>query len=244
MQHSQHSGGKRRRVSLSSHRTEIEQWVSQGRSDEWIGTALGTTPSSVQSFRSRNGIIRHRGGESHSTPSGESETQDKPVSVFEGVLDQGGEGYGLWLDPAVADDPLFREGFAGVSDVRVVLEPHRIILEPAVEADPGQSTHLSSFVGGTPAANAASGQPDIDTGAAWQAGHSAQAARSTGEPGIVKFFDADKGYGFIRRPDGVEIFFHRSELLNAEKLDSGEYVLYEPGSGSRGPVAQRVRAAG
>lgn len=238
----------RRRVSLSKHHSEIQGWVSQGYSDEWIAEVLGTSPSSVQSFRSRNKIGRQAGeasGEASDAATGETPPAGSGAaeSVFEGVLEQGEDGYGLWLDPAVADDPLFRERFAGVSDVRVVLEPDRIILEPAPEQDSGQSTDLSSIFGGTPAANAAAGQPEIDPGAAWQTGHSAQAADSTGsEPGRVKFFDTDKGYGFIIRPDGAEIFFHRSEIRDAEELGSGEYVLFESGSSPRGPTAQRVRA--
>ncbi|MDN5697490.1 MAG: hypothetical protein L0G70_05875, partial [Rubrobacter sp.] len=147
MSQSQHSDGKQRRVSLSKHHEEIKQWVEQGRSDEWIANALGTSSSSVQSFRSRSGIRRDNRGrpkesvtsDSDYTDDGSSASADNEASrsVFEGVLNQGEEGYGLWLDPAVADDSLFREGFAGVSDVRVMIEAGRIILEPAAEQSTG-----------------------------------------------------------------------------------------------------------
>ena len=50
--------GINQRVSLRKFIDDIHRWVEEGRSDEWIASALGTSPSSVQSFRSRNAIYR------------------------------------------------------------------------------------------------------------------------------------------------------------------------------------------
>ncbi len=47
-----------RRVALKPHAARIRRWVEEGRGDEWIAQELNTTPSSVQSFRSRNSIYR------------------------------------------------------------------------------------------------------------------------------------------------------------------------------------------
>ncbi len=47
-----------RRVALKPHAEKIRRWVEEGRDDEWIAQELNTTPSSVQSFRSRNSIYR------------------------------------------------------------------------------------------------------------------------------------------------------------------------------------------
>jgi hypothetical protein len=47
-----------RRVALKPHASKIRRWVEEGRSDDWIAQELNTTPSSVQSFRSRNSIYR------------------------------------------------------------------------------------------------------------------------------------------------------------------------------------------
>lgn len=47
-----------RRVALKPHSAKIRRWVDEGRSDVWISEELNTTPSSVQSFRSRNSIYR------------------------------------------------------------------------------------------------------------------------------------------------------------------------------------------
>ncbi len=47
-----------RRVALKPHAVKIRHWVDEGRGDDWIAQELNTTPSSVQSFRSRNSIYR------------------------------------------------------------------------------------------------------------------------------------------------------------------------------------------
>src|SRR5215212_4947780 len=52
--------GINQRVSLRRFVEDIRHWVEEGRSDDWIASALGTSPSSVQSFRSRHAIYRGR----------------------------------------------------------------------------------------------------------------------------------------------------------------------------------------
>lgn len=253
------SGTRQRRVSLSKHREQIEQWVAQERSDEWIANALGTSRSSVQSFRSRADIRRSRrgrpqknapakttsgGGKQADDDSSASDNDDGVSSVFEGVLDQGEEGYGLWLDPAVADDPAFRESFAGVSDIRVLIQPGRIVLEPASKPDTDRDAASDSpQTESAPADGDGSGPGTVDTTVPGPAS-SDSATAASGEPAQVKFFDANKGFGFLVRPDGEEIFFHRSEIENGVELEAGEFVVYEPGMSQRGPAAKRVRTVG
>lgn len=245
-QSSEKSNAKNKRVSLSKRRPEIEQWVSQGRSDEWIADALGTSRQSVQSFRSRHGILRRgRNPGTQDVPStaGDEPAIDEPTSVFEGVLDQGEEGYGLWLDPAVAEDPTFKESFAGVADIRVLIQRGRIILEPATDPDVNEGDAASEG----PKDGSASGNGrhgEMAEAATVEPGPSNFANTTSGEPGQVKFFDESKGFGFLIRPDGEEIFFHRSEIEGGAELEAGDYVTYEPGASQRGPVAKRVRAAG
>src|SRR6266513_445382 len=49
---------------------------------------------------------------------------------LEATFDQGDEeGYGIWLDPAVKDDPTYSEHWAGHRALRVTIEPERIVLE-------------------------------------------------------------------------------------------------------------------
>jgi hypothetical protein len=52
---------------------------------------------------------------------------------LEGTFDHGEEGYGLWLDPAVQDDPVYAEHWAGHRPVVVTIEPDRIVIRRAGE---------------------------------------------------------------------------------------------------------------
>jgi hypothetical protein len=48
--------------------------------------------------------------------------------ALEGSFDHGEEGYGLWLDPAVADDPVYAEHWAGHRPVTVTIEEDQIVI--------------------------------------------------------------------------------------------------------------------
>ena len=56
---------------------------------------------------------------------------------LEGTFDHGEEGYGLWLDPAIQDNPVYAEHWAGHRPVVVSVEPDRIVLERAGEESNG-----------------------------------------------------------------------------------------------------------
>jgi hypothetical protein len=47
---------------------------------------------------------------------------------MQGTFDHGDDGYGLWLDPAVQDDPVYKEHWAGHRPVEVTVEPDRIVI--------------------------------------------------------------------------------------------------------------------
>ncbi len=55
--------------------------------------------------------------------------------TLEATFDHGEEGYGLWLDPAVQDDPIYAEYWAGHRPVEVVIEEDQIIIRRAGESD-------------------------------------------------------------------------------------------------------------
>jgi hypothetical protein len=56
---------------------------------------------------------------------------------LEATFDHGDEGYGLWLDPAVQDDPVYAEYWAGHRPVEVSIEEDQIIIRRAGASDDG-----------------------------------------------------------------------------------------------------------
>src|SRR3954470_8092905 len=54
---------------------------------------------------------------------------------LEGTFDHGDEGYGLWLDPAVQDDPVYAEHWAGHRPVTVTVEQDQIVIRRLGEED-------------------------------------------------------------------------------------------------------------
>jgi len=61
--------------------------------------------------------------------------------------------------------------------------------------------------------------------------------------GTVKWFNADKGYGFITGEDGEEVFVHFSEIQTDgfKSLEEGQKVEYDITKGDRGPQASNVQ---
>ncbi len=55
----------------------------------------------------------------------------KAGAPLEATFDHGEEGYGLWLDPAVQDDPVYAEYWAGHRPVEVTIEEDRIVIRRA-----------------------------------------------------------------------------------------------------------------
>jgi hypothetical protein len=56
---------------------------------------------------------------------------------LEGTFDHGDEGYGLWLDPAVQDNGIYAEHWAGHRPVTVTIEADRIVIQRAGEEEDG-----------------------------------------------------------------------------------------------------------
>ena len=55
----------------------------------------------------------------------------RAAGALEATFDHGEEGYGLWLDPAVQDDPIYAEYWAGHRPVEVAIEEDQIIIRRA-----------------------------------------------------------------------------------------------------------------
>ncbi len=216
-------GDSRKRIALKPHMDRIREWVEAGKTDDWIADALGTSASSVQSFRSRNDIYRRERG------------PREPEVLFEGVLDHGeNDGWGLWLDPAVAEDPIWKEHWAGVDAVVVKVAEDSIVLEP----DAGESTDSG---GEAWLATSSNGQSETEEAPA----ETPAAPDPAKEQGRVKWFDPEKGYGFLIRPTGEDLFVHHSEVEGdpSALVPNGD-VEYEVGRNDRGPNARAVRPLG
>jgi CspA family cold shock protein len=61
--------------------------------------------------------------------------------------------------------------------------------------------------------------------------------------GTVKFFNADKGFGFISREQGDDVFVHFSNIQGDgyKSLDEGQRVEFDVAPGRKGEEAQNVR---
>ena len=59
--------------------------------------------------------------------------------------------------------------------------------------------------------------------------------------GTVRWFNDAKGYGFIQREGGPDLFVHFSEIQGQKILEENQQVEFEYGEGSKGPQAVNVR---
>jgi len=60
--------------------------------------------------------------------------------------------------------------------------------------------------------------------------------------GTVKWFNASKGYGFIEREDGKDVFVHHTgiNMTGFKTLEEGESVTFDVEQGAKGPAAVNV----
>ena len=61
--------------------------------------------------------------------------------------------------------------------------------------------------------------------------------------GTVKFFNAEKGFGFISREQGSDVFVHYSNIQGSgyRSLEEGQHVEFDVAPGRKGEEAQNVR---
>jgi cold shock protein len=63
--------------------------------------------------------------------------------------------------------------------------------------------------------------------------------------GVVKWFNDKKGYGFIEKEEGGDVFVHYSaiEMSGFKTLAEGDRVIFEIENGTKGPAATNVTKA-
>ena len=67
----------------------------------------------------------------------------------------------------------------------------------------------------------------------------------TTQTGTVKWFNESKGYGFISREDGPDVFVHYSAIATSgyRSLDENQKVSFDITQGPKGPQAENVQPA-
>jgi hypothetical protein len=94
---------------------EEREATESGEPDESPEDSEGDGEGKPRRRGRRGGRGRKRGGGGRNRP-------------LEGTFDHGDEGYGLWLDPAIQDDPVYAEHWAGHRPVTVTVEADRIVI--------------------------------------------------------------------------------------------------------------------
>src|SRR5574340_1636611 len=82
-----------------------------------------------------------------------------------------------------------------------------------------------------------------ENGIGWPNGHPNWVRKENMAEGIVKWFNAEKGFGFIAPEDGsADVFVHYSEIQSSgfRTLEENQRVRFEIGQGQKGPQATGV----
>jgi len=98
-----------------------EEQAEREKTEEDGDEEEGETPVRTRR-RGRRGGRRRAGAHSGGGP-------------LEGTFDHGEEGYGLWLDPAIQDNPIYAEHWAGHRPVQVTVEEDRIVITRVGDGD-------------------------------------------------------------------------------------------------------------
>jgi CspA family cold shock protein len=74
-------------------------------------------------------------------------------------------------------------------------------------------------------------------------GEAAYESENTLATGTVKFFNSEKGFGFISREQGDDVFVHYSNIQGSgyKSLTEGQQVEFDVAPGRKGEEAQNVR---
>jgi hypothetical protein len=110
----------------------IEEPDLRAEDDALVAAALDAEPDAEDAEESEedseDGERKPRRRRGRRGGRGRRRTGSRPL---EGTFDHGDEGYGLWLDPAVQDDPVYAEHWAGHRPVTVTIEQDQIVIQRA-----------------------------------------------------------------------------------------------------------------
>jgi hypothetical protein len=115
-------------AALAPEEDEDEEEDEEGTTDEGAGEGDSDEERPRRRRRRRGGRGRGRGRARDSEADGDGDGAG--AKTLEGTFDHGEtDGYGLWLDPAIADEPVYSENWAGKRRVEVTIEPDRIVIK-------------------------------------------------------------------------------------------------------------------
>ncbi len=132
-------------VSNESNIKEIKDLVEQGRTDAWIAHKLGISGTQLVEHKVELGLVEAPEVDDAGTGTAEEQpepeadpgakdkddAEQKAGTEYEGALEHGEkDGYGLWFDPAVQDDSVYKGKWADVKSVKVSFESDKIIIRP------------------------------------------------------------------------------------------------------------------
>jgi hypothetical protein len=116
---------------------EIAAERAKAEADEEADSAAEADEPDEDAPRAR--ARRRRGGRGRRALSGRGNAAGaaagRNVGPLEGTFDHGEEGYGLWLDPAIQDNPIYAEHWAGHRPVEVEIDEDRIVIRRVGEDD-------------------------------------------------------------------------------------------------------------
>ena len=101
--------------------------------DALVAAALDAEPEESADEDSEDGEEKPRRRRGRRGGRGRKGGRAGARKALEGTFDHGDEGYGLWLDPAVQDDPVYAEHWAGHRPVTVTVEQDQIVIRRAGE---------------------------------------------------------------------------------------------------------------
>jgi hypothetical protein len=116
---------------------EIEAERAKAEAEE--DPESGEDAEGLEQDAPRTRTRRRRGGRGRRPLAGRGDTgvagSARKVGPLEGTFDHGEEGYGLWLDPAIQDNPIYAEHWAGHRPVEVAVEEDQIVIRRIGEED-------------------------------------------------------------------------------------------------------------
>ena len=120
---------EREKERLEAEEREAEEREARERAEaEARSTEIGDEEPD-DALQARGGRLRRRrGGRGR-------RSRAQNTGPLEGTFDHGEEGYGLWLDPAIVDNPIYAEHWAGHRPVEVTVEEDQIVIRRSGQDD-------------------------------------------------------------------------------------------------------------